>query len=580
MTPITLLRGRIAFCAAALFLVLLPTASKANVYATNVRLNGGATNVVSGTGTNVTISYLLNEPASLGATVQILSGSTPVRTITIPAGSPGTLTGTNAVVWDGTGDGSTTLTTGAYSVSITAVSSGYTNWTQITTDTNIGNIVSEPNGIAVDSNANSPYYGRVFVTISLAANNPGTNPPPGDTVGILKLNADGSLADDGLSTTGGHNWEGDSGLSFSSPWKIAVSPDDYVYVNDLWNTGEIYRWDPLISTNSLLYVLRPDNYGATNILSGPFISGSGANARLWMVDNNGYRGVIRYAFSTNGACATNDTGLNVVGVGTATNNLSLYPYDVALDKNGVIYVAQDSPLYGGDLGNAGPRVLRFPAYNPATNGNLPELKADWTFGGDTNSSGAYAVAVDPTGTYLAASFVGYLGDNGMGGLAYFNGNTKVLFATNGAVATELDLGAVLNGVTNHFDTACAWDPVGNLYYTDSLANGDLGGTWRAVSPPGTNQATTASIAYAIIGNPQFPLQITKITTSAGQVTLTFTSQPGDNPALYTLLGTPKLGTGFAPVAGAFVSSLGGGVYQATVPVSFSSAPVQFYRLKR
>src|SRR5579859_3058896 len=72
-----------------LILVLITFAfapkSNANVYATNIRINEGATNVVASSGDTLTITYILNEPASLGATLQMQSGATVVQTLELPA---------------------------------------------------------------------------------------------------------------------------------------------------------------------------------------------------------------------------------------------------------------------------------------------------------------------------------------------------------------------------------------------------------------------------------------------------------------------------------------------------------------
>src|ERR1051325_6089148 len=80
---------------------LLTPGVLANVYATNVRLNGSTTNAFVVALTNLNINYILNEPATAGVTIRITSGATTIRTITLTHPNPGTLTGTNVVVWDG-----------------------------------------------------------------------------------------------------------------------------------------------------------------------------------------------------------------------------------------------------------------------------------------------------------------------------------------------------------------------------------------------------------------------------------------------------------------------------------------------
>src|ERR1035438_8636312 len=97
----------------ALALTALAPSAHANVYATNIKINGGITNLSVQPGTNVSISYILNEPASAGVTVKVLSGATPVRTISI-ANGPGATRGTNTVVWDGKDNGGNNVVVGNY----------------------------------------------------------------------------------------------------------------------------------------------------------------------------------------------------------------------------------------------------------------------------------------------------------------------------------------------------------------------------------------------------------------------------------------------------------------------------------
>ncbi len=539
-----------------LVLASFTPSARANIYATDIRLNGGITNLTTQQSNSVTISYILNEPALLGVTINILSGNNTVRSITIPAGQNGAARGTNTVVWDGTDNATNAVGGGTYSVSITAATSGYTNWAQTSYDTNVGNYVWEGRGIAVDRNPASPYYGRVFV-----ANAGPNNPPvlPGDQVGILKLNADGSPADESptnWASTGGYAWAGD----LFSPWKIEVSADDYVYVGDFTSKGEVYRWDPTISTNSQLHVLRTDNWGnGGNVnLSGPAIFGTGTNTEIWMADDRfpGFvvsLGLVRYRVTTNGTCATNDPGTVIVGT-NGTPGLDQAPFDVALDQNHNIYTIQNTIV----AGDASQRVFRFPAYQPASNGAPPEVTASWAVGGgDDSYAGAYGITVDPTGTYVAVA---------CRGLFPGSGNTKILYATNGAPVATLDAG--------QDDTDCAWDAVGNVYYIANLASPPV---WRTFSPPGTNQATTVALATVQVIVPVQPIVITNISISSGMVTLLFVAGAGDPATAFTLQSAPSVTGPYPTAAGASISLVEAGVFMATVPVS---GPVRFYRIFR
>jgi hypothetical protein len=557
--------------ALALALATAAPSARANVFASNVKINGGITNVSVAQGTNVIISYLLNEPASLGVTIKILSGATAVRTLSIAGGSAGTMRGTNTVVWDGKSDSNANAPGGNYSVSITAASSGYAGWTKITDDNNVGNYVYEARGIAVDRNTNSPYYGRIFVGNSDDNSTNGTSPFLGDYLGIQKLNADGSYADEGGFSTGGVAWSG----GYFAPWKIRTSDDDYVYVADWTYAGDIYRFDPVISTNSVHVFAAPGD-GSMGSWSGFCLAGKGTNTVLWATDADypplapPSLGINEFAVQPDGTFAATN-GTPVVAVG-GLPGLNLAPYAVALDKAGTIYTVQS--VY--DQGDPSAWVLRFPAYNPATNGGAPETNADWVAGPGDDYCGAFGVAVDPTGTYVAAAFWGYQGAQ------WTSGNIKILNATNGTVITNLDLGVsypsrlTTNVVpaldpTHHLDTDADWDAVGNLYYLD-----DWPGCWRAFSPPGTNQATTFALPVVqVIGSVQ-PPYITSIRVSAGKVTIHFTGGSGDPAWAFQLLSAPAAKGAYSTAAGAVITGSGGS-FQAVVP---ASGPLQFYRILR
>jgi hypothetical protein len=194
--------------------------------------------------------------------------------------------------------------------------------------------------------------------------------------------------------------------------------------------------------------------------------------------------------------------------------------------------------------------------------------ADWAVGASADDyAGANGLAVDPTGTYLAVSFRG-LYDSGF----TVNGNTKILSAATGALITNLDLGLPMDGqpFAIHDDTDCAWDAVGNIYYIDNYY-----GYWRAVSPPGTNQATTSVTGVVHVG--LAPILITSIQTSNGIVTLDFTGATSDSPGAFVLQGAAAITGPFVLLNSANITGIGPGLFRATVPMS---GPSQFYRVRR
>lgn len=535
--------------------------SRANVFASNIRLNGGSTNALVGPGGSVTISYILNEAASSGIKVEIIGSGSTVRTFTLSPGTSGTSRGTNSINWDLRDNSSNAVPLGAYSVKVTAASLGYPSWTHIISEEqpdSPSTFVYDGRGIAAQQNLANPYFGRVLVANSAQGNLPGSI--PGDNIGILKYNADGSAPEDGIVSTDGHNWPGNE----LGPWKVEVS-GDFAYANDMALNGEVFRWDLALSSSSLLHVLRQDNRPGAASLAGLAIANQGTNTQLWSADrSSSSAGVLRWTLQPDGTCAPGDTGTNVITLGVETNGLTLPPQDVALDTNGNIYVCQAVT----DQASAVQRVFRFKAYDPATNSGAPATSAEWAVGaGDDTYGGASGIAVDPTGTYVAVSFLGVT----VFGLSE-SGNTKVLYATNGALVANLDLGVPFQGDSTHQDTDCCWDAAGNVYYIDNWT-----GHWRAVSPPGTNQFVSLASASVVIFVDTAPPAVTGVSVSNGVVLIQFTASVTDVPANFRVMGTTNIGAPFTEVQNAQITATGAGAFTAAIP---ASASMQFFRVER
>jgi hypothetical protein len=480
------------FCLLCALSLRLAAPALANVYATDIRLNGGTTNLSVSLGSSVTIRYRLNEAATAGVTADILSGGTVIRSLT----NASALKGTNTIVWDGT-NSLGQAAAGNFSVAITARAVGYTNWTQLNADTN--SEVFAPRGIAVNRNTNSTYYGRIFIANANGGGQPDVN--VGDNVGILKYNADGTGAEEGILSTGGYDWShGDDFNDYFSPWKTEVGPDDRVYINDFVFQGTILSFDQRISTNSLRMVLTTNNYPTPqSTLDGFCLSGSATNMQIWVADSRNRQtgngsGIRRWNLTSGGIVASNDLGITVITNGPG-NDIDGNPNDIAMDASGAIYITQTN-ITSGD------RVFKFPAYT----GSL-ESNAVWKIGtNDDTLDSACAVSPDPSGTYLAVALTGTYN-----GLDYDNGNTRILYASNGAPVITLS-----TNNNDHHDVA--WDNAGNVYTCDSY---DF--AWRIYSPPGSNQAVTVAVPTIQMGSPA-PI-LTSLTYSNGTVTFLLNGQP-------------------------------------------------------
>ncbi len=538
----------------ALAVLSLAPSARADVYATNIKLNGATNNVTLRPGGSVNISYILNEPASAGVTIRILSGSTAVRSITLVPGNPGAARGTNTVAWDGKTDGGASLAGGIYAVSIMAAANGYTNWTQITGDAT--NLVYQCRGLDVNKNTNSFYYGRIFV--GNAALGPIDTVP--NKLGVQTLNADGSPAEEGVFSDGGHTWAGDG----YSPWKLKVGPDDRVYINDWTAQGNVYSWDQQLNTNSIAAVMRDDNnpYPLPPPPAGPIrdrqgtfggllVTYNGTNNQVWMADNNtGGWGIARWDAQTNGVLATNLAPTIMVRAtaafyGDTGSDLDDSAFDLDIDKAGNIYVAQQ-PI---DITVSPFKIFRFPPY-----AGLALSNAVWKTGNTLNvyQNDVTAIAVNPAGTYVAVALAG------TAEVLVLDANT----GTNVAVVSSNSLP----------QNAVAWDNAGNLYNAFD-GPGGTDGHWRCWSPPGTNQATTIGLEIVLV--PQ-PPQITGIVTNGPNFTISFTGSTNDVASAFTLQSAAAV---FGPYNDltAVASQVGPGQFQFSTP---QNGAMQFFRIKR
>ena len=522
-------RRKGSLIAGVLITILITTTNAwANVYATNIRLNGGTTNAVVVQGGNASISYILNEPATEGVIIEIKSGMGTLRTI-ILTNALGTARGSNNVIWDVRDNASNSLPVGNYSIHITAKATGYFGWTQISDDFSLGNYVWAPRGMAVNRNPASPYYGRVFVANAELGPNPGAN--PGDRLGLQKLNSDGSLAAEGGFSGGGYSWAGTG----AAPWRVEVH-EDTVYVGDFSSKGRVLSFDQTVSAASRKLVLRDDNWpNAGAKLSGPFLSASGTNTYVWMADTTpGGVGIRRWPLLSSGIVASNNLGATIVSAGAGTD-LNLAPYDGALDFSNRLCTVQHVP----SPGDAAYRVFRFSAYDES---GTPQTTALWKIGSSDNSmGGAQGIAVDPSGTYVAVAFQGILSGS------WQNGSLSLFYVTNGELAAVPTM--TLPDYHDYRDVT--WDNVGNVYVVDAVDR-----LWRAYSPPGTNQSTTVALTTImvdpapvapVLSAPRYANGIFEVTL-VGEANVTYILQVSTNLDSWTSITTNTASTATREIA--------------------------------
>jgi FlgD Ig-like domain len=584
--------------------------ARANVYATNIKLNGALSNATVAQGSGVTISYILNEPATLGTTVNIMSGATVVRTYNFASGSAGALRGLNSVTWDGKNGGGTSVGAGTYSVSITAAASGFTNWTQTSIDSS-NTVAVFPHGIAVNNNTNSPYYGRVVMGNNVVATQHGVT----QNVGLYKMNADGSPADEGTFGYAGYTTNDSGAVAVGqmaaatgvptgnnnlNPYIIRIGADDRIYWADNSFAGAIVACDMLATTNQVVisegpgnggslpasvanptspnnYSANPDagllNQGGTGIRQFDVTSANTTNAAIWLVDVGDYPswGVWMWHM-TNGVADPNDN-VGTKAVATGGDIGFVVASGVTVDEQLDIFVSQNR----SNAGDANNRTILFTNWN---GGILPPggqgyaiaetFGAAWAVGAFDNSSCNIKDTVINSRTSPTLVALPMLAGNAN----TFSGGIRVLNAADGSILNVTNNALVTQTLTNldypNQYSAAAWDNVGNLYGASTTTN-----YWRVWSPPGTNQATTVAVQTI---NVIVPTTITQITVTGSVVTIKFTA-PDDLATAFTLLGSSSVApaSGYLPVAGATITRLSAGSFQATAS---TSGATQYYRIKK
>ena len=571
------------------------TTAQANVYATNIKFNGALSNATVGQGSGLTLSYILNEPATLGTTLKILSGTNVVRTYSYASGSSGALMGLNVVTWDGKNTGGSNVAVGAYSVSITAAAVGFTNWTQTSIDTNSGIPAYYPLGIAVDNNINSPYYGRVVMSCALHnGSNPNT-PFAAQKDGLYKMNADGTKADEGWYGNAGYLADdgGDGATAGEmpnsggyNPMKVRIGEDDRIYWVDNSNVGAILACDMQATTNQV--VIKEAGY-ANNPDYSDFHAGcqefdvcatTTTNAAIYMCDNDFPNWGVWMFHMTNGVADPADTVGTQAVIAGGFSDLSLVSSGgVMVDYNLDIFVGQDrngeNPVYDAMLytnWNGGVLPPEGSSSTFAYGNNSGQVA--WGYGSDVNTTSSS----DPTfegvrdmvinsrinPTILACPMSGGT-DNGAGG------GIRLLNATNGTVITAGSQ-VLTNLDWNQAYTCAAWDNVGNLYGASTTRN-----LWRVYSPPGANTNTTVAVPTVNVVAAAVPPAITQIAVSGTTVTIKFTAPAGTTVSMLTLYSSATVApaSSYAPVSGAVITLVSPGVFQATATTSGSST---FYRI--
>jgi len=612
-------------------------AAKANVYATNIKLNGSLANASTSQGSPVTISYILNEDATAGVTIKVLSGATVVRTINIPAGSPGALRRTNSVVWDGKSDANANVPPGTYSVSITASATGYADWTQTSIDNEvIGGTTNHfaffPYGMDVDRNTNSPYYGRVVVA-SAASDN--TQSAVGKRRGLYKMNADGSPADEGWYGNAGYltndygvvstigEMPAGKSTGHKVPATVRIGEDDRIYFMDNSQIGCIVATDIKATTNQV--VITSGNFakdqsggagtsfdfshlfcqslpastsvgcgGDHNYQDCPLIQNLDAagigleqfdvcglgtsNAAVYMVDSGDFPSWGIWCFRLDNATGQSDTnetvGCQVVYTGG----------DPVVSNGGIMVDYNLNIFHGSNRGNAGDPLHRLFRWNDwgamgGTSGSLPPPNSSG-FTAFANGGPAPAWQIGSGDDYMSAIWDTAIDSRTHPNLvacamAQSSANVAGGFSgKNGGIRiVSADDGSI---VKTNLDLANWYNDVAFDNVGNVYGASRSSNRWRTWSPPGPNTNTTTAVFGIQVSAAATAAHITTTVVSGGNVSITFTADPSDSASAFTLLAAATVHGSYTPV-GVSATQVSPGTFNFTVPVNGGT---QFYQISR
>ncbi|MBN1510818.1 MAG: PEP-CTERM sorting domain-containing protein, partial [Phycisphaerae bacterium] len=254
--------------------------------------------------------------------------------------------------------------------------------TQISNDADNASKYYSPRGVAVNRNAGSPNFGRVYV--SEAVGGP-TASGRTTTDGLYILTADqGDVTGQGdVAWSGGIDWSGGTS-TYPGPFKVTVAPDDRVFITDFTDVHSGVWTSPADGSgtfNELLDNTGRDSAGLVAGLHGTvpavWVEGTGADTKMYTLDEDLDLGstpgsILRYDIGTT------QSGYNTPPVeetGDGTNVILNMRSDLVRDEDGSWWVAQ----YRSTENAGTPALTRWqsggqaPIYNSGADDDLPVL---------------------------------------------------------------------------------------------------------------------------------------------------------------------------------------------------------------
>ena len=429
-------------------------------------------------GVGLTISYVINEDGGTAA-IDIIKASDS----SVAASFSGTATkGDNTVVWNGSADNASDakIGPGEYKVRITVDATKPVGWTEIASNSSVGNYVAEsptvyqtlwdgfsPMEFLIQTDPRKDAFG--YVMVSAAYGTP-------LVTGHVVFNPDLSCFDGGDGMNTWLNYPGAATTVGTCVWGNCFDPDDSDYA---WVCGQnaavnvLYaKWNDATLTDR--------TNGVTNLQNARDISVVKEGTTKYAYVALGSSRVFKAAIDSNNNLVASPAPINIIN----TTLTTLYSKGADFDSEGNLYytVRYDTTQSSG----AGCVVYRWDAdtVQAATEGSLTDANASWKITFPTGATNAEGVAITRDGdVYAAILNEGALtppNDGSLRGL-YLLGNKSL--TTN---FKELSIADRVIGfwgtdtIFSGYGVGIRADYAGNIYWSDRACE-----QVRCVSPGGT-----------------------------------------------------------------------------------------------
>lgn len=439
---------------AGLAVIATPTIAPAVPYASSLAESGGS------------VSFTLNEDAD--SVVVERDGDAPLNLGALSKGAH-----------------SFALPAGAYQIKVSK--SAAAGWTQISSDSLTQSKYYSPKGVAVNRNAASSNFGRIYVGEGLGGAVGAGGRTTTDGIYVMGADQSDTLGQGDTGYGGGIDWS----TSSYSPHKIAIAPDDSVYLTD-WSDSHSGLWrcnaNPQASFDEVLTNVGRDLTGliagSHGSVASVWVEGTGAGTKVYTLDEDypasggaygtGRGDVLRYDVGT----ATSYAGAPIIQVADDTDADGNYN-DAGVILNGLMDVVrdEDGSWWITQYRSAGQDTAGAPSLTHWQDG---ATGPDWSSGG---------IAPDLSSGYGSLDIHDELDLLAMG-----TNSGKIFILDISTPGTALLLDTIAHSGSSIRDVA--FDAAGNLYVVSSSSE-----TLRIYSPGGSWMATTGSDGSFIIPEP-------------------------------------------------------------------------------